>query len=112
MALSDLRPAERHRQIAAGFTDRVQGAERWDAPSPVAGWTSRDVMRHLVDWLPPFLAAGAGVEPPNGPSVDEDPVAAWREHCAWVQALLDDPRTPRRSLLNPHIGEVPLDQAI
>jgi uncharacterized protein (TIGR03086 family) len=112
MALSDLNPAERHRQIAATFTDRVRAAKQWDGPSPVAGWTARDVVRHLVEWLPSFLASGASVDLPTGPSVDDDPVAAWQAHCAGVQALLDDPGTPQRMLVNRHVGEVPLDQAI
>jgi uncharacterized protein (TIGR03086 family) len=70
------------------------------------------VVRHLVEWLPSFLAAGASVELPKGPSLDDDPVAAWQEHCAGVQALLDEPQTPQRLLVNRHIGEMPLDQAI
>jgi hypothetical protein len=56
MALSELRPAQRHRQIAAGFTSRVQGAKRWDAPSPVTDWTARDVVRHLVDEVVKLLS--------------------------------------------------------
>jgi uncharacterized protein (TIGR03086 family) len=112
MALYDLNPAERHRHIAATFTDRVRAAKRWDDPAPVAGWTARDVVRHLVEWLPSFLAAGASVELPHGPSADDDPVAAWQAHCDGVQALLDDPGTPQRILVNRHLGEVPLDQAI
>lgn len=47
MALSE-HPAERHRQIGGLFTDRVLGARDWDAPSPVAGWAARDVVRHLT----------------------------------------------------------------
>ncbi|WP_328471685.1 TIGR03086 family metal-binding protein [Actinoplanes sp. NBC_00393] len=112
MTLSDLSPAERHREIAATFTARVQGAANWDAPAPVAGWTARDVVRHLVEWLPGFLAAGSDVQLPKGPSVDEDPVEAWRVHQAAVQELLDDPGTPQRILVNQHIGEIPLDRAI
>ena len=112
MALSDLPPAERHRQIAAGFADRVRGTKQWDVPSPVAGWTARDVVRHLVKWLPAFLAAGSDVKLPAGPAVDDDPVAAWQHHSAGVQAVLDDPRAGQRLLVNRHIGEVPLDQAI
>ncbi|MEU8278549.1 maleylpyruvate isomerase N-terminal domain-containing protein [Microbispora bryophytorum] len=79
MALSDL-PAERHRQVAGLFAERVRGTRCWDAPSPVAGWTARDVVRHLTEWFPGFLASGAGVELPRGPSADEDPVAAWEVH--------------------------------
>ena len=112
MTLSSLSPAERHRQIAARFADRVRAAKNWDAPSPVADWTARDVVRHLVEWLPSFLAAGSTVELPSGPSVDDDPVAAWQTHCDGVQTVLDDPATPPRMLVNRHIGEVPLDQAI
>ncbi|WP_182880695.1 TIGR03086 family metal-binding protein [Microbispora sp. H10949] len=111
MTLSD-RPAERHRQIAGLFTDRVRGARSWDAPSPVAGWAARDVVRHLTGWLPGFLASGAGVELPHGPSVDEDPVAAWQVHCDGVQAVLDDPETAHRELANPHVGSLPLGAAI
>jgi len=112
MSLSELDPAARHRRIAGTFTDRVHGTQDWDAPSPVAEWKARDVVRHLVEWLPGFLAAGADVELPRGRSVDEDPVNAWQTHCSGVQALLDDPETPGRVLNNRHIGEVPLDQAI
>ena len=112
MTLSDLSPAERHRQIAATFTARVQGVADWDAPAPVAGWTARDVVRHLTEWFPSFLAAGSGIQLPVGPSVDDDPVGAWQAQCDAVQALLDDPATADLVLSNRHIGEVPLDRAI
>ncbi|MBB2744030.1 UNVERIFIED_ORG: uncharacterized protein (TIGR03086 family) [Microbispora rosea subsp. rosea] len=114
MTLSD-HPAERHRQVGRLFTERVRATRSWDAPSPVAGWTARDIVRHLTEWLPGFLSAGAGVDLPElseGPSVDEDPVGAWRVHCEAVQALLDDPATACRTLANPHTGALPLDQAI
>ena len=111
MALSE-HPAQRHRQIGGLFTERVLGARDWDAPSPVAGWAARDVVRHLTEWFPPFLSAGAGIQLPSGPAVDEDPVSAWRVHCEAVQALLDDPATGDRVLVNPHIGELPLDRAV
>jgi hypothetical protein len=102
MALFDLDPAERHRQIAAGFTDRVRGAKHWDAPAPVTGWTARDVVRHLVEWFPPFLAAGTSIELPHGPDVDEDPVAAWQtqwlrcRHC-WTTRKPHTDRLPTRT---------------
>ena len=109
MALSD-RPAERHRQVAGLFTERVRGTRSWDAPSPVPGWAARDVVRHLTEWFPAFLASGAGIDLPRGPSVDENPVAAWQVHCDGVQAVLDDPETANRELANPHIGRLPLDE--
>lgn len=104
--------ADRHRRYAGAFSDRVRGTADWDAPAPVAGWTARDVVRHLVDWFPGFLQGGAGVALPDGPSVEADPVGAWTSQCDAVQALLDDPATADQVLSNPHLGEVPLDQAI
>ncbi|XRQ14341.1 TIGR03086 family metal-binding protein, partial [Actinomadura welshii] len=106
------RPAERHRRIAGLFTERVRGTRSWDAPSPVPEWHARDVVRHLVEWFPGFLSAGAGIDLPRGPSVDDDPAGAWRVHADGVQAVLDDPRTAHRELSNPHIGTLPLDTAI
>lgn len=107
-------PADEHRNIAGAFTDRVRGVppSAWNNPAPCDGWVARDVVRHLVEWFPAFLKAGAGVELPKGPSVDGDPVAAWLVHSDGVQALLDDPATPGKVLANPHIGEVALDQAV
>ena len=109
--LSD-RPADRHRQIAGEFTDRIHGTRSWDVPSPVAGWAARDVVRHLTEWFPGFLASGAGIELAHGPSVDADPVAAWQVHCDAVQAVLDDPETAHRELTNQHVGRLPLAGAI
>ena len=111
MPVSD-RPAERHAQLAGLFTERVRGTREWDVPAPVPEWTARDVVRHLVEWLPAFLASGAQVDLPKGPSVDDDPVGAWQAHADAVQALLNDPGTADRKLTNPHIGSLPLDAAI
>jgi uncharacterized protein (TIGR03086 family) len=111
MALSE-QPAQRHREIGGTFTERVRGVSDWDVPSPVPAWTARDVVRHLVEWFPGFLAAGAGIKLAHGPSVDDDPVAAWQVHCDAVQEVLDDPETANRVLTNKHIGEIPLPQAI
>jgi len=106
--------ADEHRTIAGAFTERVHGVPpgAWDNPAPCEGWVARDVVRHLVDWCPAFLKAGAGVDLPKGPAVDEDPVAAWTVHSQGVQALLDDPATAGRVLSDRHVGEVPLDQAV
>jgi uncharacterized protein (TIGR03086 family) len=111
MTMSD-RPAQRHREIAGAFTERVLGTKDWDAQAPVDGWVARDVVRHLTDWFPAFLAGGTGIVLTRGPAVDDDPVGAWQVHADAVQALLDDPATADRVLTNPHIGQIPLDRAI
>jgi uncharacterized protein (TIGR03086 family) len=107
-------PAQQHREVAARFTSLVTQAPAgcWDDPSPVPEWRARDVVGHLVEWLRDFLAAGADVRLPDVPSAADDPVAAWQQHSAAVQALLDDPGTHERVLSNPHVGDVPLDQAV
>ena len=94
------------------FTERVRGTRSWDVPAPVDGWVARDVVRHLVEWLPAFLAGGSTVRLPALPSVDDDPAGAWQAHVDAVQALLDDPATAGLTLSNPHIGTFPVDRAI
>ncbi len=113
--VTDTDPASFHRSVAAGFTERVVGADRagaWGAPAPVEGWVARDVVRHLLEWFPGFLGSGTGIELPTGPSVDDDPVGAWRTRVDAVQALLDDPASAGRVLSNPHLGDVPLPEAV
>ena len=103
-------PAQRHADDAARFTELVESAsaDDWARSSPVAGWTALDVVRHLVEWSRGFLT-GAGIEL-SALDVAADPRAAWRQHVSDVQAVLDDPSG--RVLRNPHIGEMPVDEAI
>lgn len=107
-------PADEHRRIASSFTATVLGIPpaAWDNPAPPKGWVARDVVRHLVEWLPAFLQSSTGITLPTGPSVDDDPVGAWRTHCDAVQALLDDSTTAERTHDLPHLGTMVLGQAI
>jgi uncharacterized protein (TIGR03086 family) len=107
-------PAQEFREIGGRFGDVVAGvrADQWDDPSPVEEWAARDVVRHLVEWFPPFLAAGSDVHLPDGPSVDDDPAGAWDHLQREVQAILDDPSSADRVLSNRHIGDVALPQAV
>jgi uncharacterized protein (TIGR03086 family) len=106
--------AEDHRQVAGAFTATVEGVSpsTWDAPAPVEGWVARDVVRHLVEWLPAFLEGSIGIVLPAGPSVDDDPAGAWNAHSQSVQVLLDDPAAATREHDFPHIGRMALGQAI
>ncbi|WP_435772097.1 TIGR03086 family metal-binding protein [Nocardioides sp. SYSU DS0651] len=107
-------PAAEHRSIAGTFAERVRAVppDGWDSPAPVAGWTARDVVRHLVEWFPAFLADGSDLRLPPAPSVDDDPVAAWQAHSAAVQEVLDDPATAGRVLAHPRLPAQPLPEAI
>ena len=110
----DRDPAEEHRRIAAEFTATVEGADpaAWDHPAPPEGWVARDVVRHLVEWFPAFLAGSVGIDLPAGPSVDEDPAGAWRTQADAVQALLDDPAVAGAEHEFPHMGTMPLEQVV
>ncbi|MFE0749424.1 maleylpyruvate isomerase N-terminal domain-containing protein [Gordonia sp. NPDC058843] len=110
MALSGLDASPRHREVASGFAEAVDGVSDWDAPTPVDGWVARDVVAHLVDWFTGFLAAG-GVTLPDGPSVVDYPRGAWSQHAAAVQALLDSP-TAEDVFSHPMAGEHRLADAI
>ena len=107
-------PADEHRRIAAAFTLTVEGTAptAWDNPAPVEGWVARDVVGHLVEWFPAFLQGSTGIALPAGPSVDDDPVGAWRNQTDAVQALLDDPATAEHVHDLPHIGTMQLGQAV
>ncbi|QJU53180.1 TIGR03086 family metal-binding protein [Herbiconiux sp. KACC 21604] len=106
--------ADRHRAVAGRFAELAAAVPDggWDAPAPVEGWVARDVVRHLVTWLPALVAGGSEVRLPEGPSVDADPAEAWRVHAANVQAVLDDPVASAAPFSNPHIGELQLGEAI
>ncbi len=107
-------PAEEHRRTTAEFTATVVGVaqEAWDRPAPVEGWVARDVVRHLTEWLPAFLEGSTGIALPAGPSVDDDPVGAWRSQVDGVQALLDDPAIADQEHDLAHIGRMTVASAI
>jgi uncharacterized protein (TIGR03086 family) len=107
-------PSHEHRVVTAAFTALVLGAppESWDNPSPVAAWRARDVVGHLVEWLPQLLEGGSAVRLPATPTAAEDPVGAWLAHTAAVQAVLDDPAMVDLTLTNPHLGTLPVADAI
>ena len=68
-------PADRHAAVAGDFGRLVARTPDWSAPSPVDGWTARDVVRHLLEWLPGLLESGAGIR--LAPvDVDAGPAAA------------------------------------
>jgi uncharacterized protein (TIGR03086 family) len=105
--------AERFRRVAARFTQRVREvpADAWDRPAPPEGWVARDVVRHMVEWMPSMLSA-AGIELAPGPSVDEDPVGAWTSLADSLQSLLDDPEiAPQEFEMGP-MGTQTVEHAI
>jgi uncharacterized protein (TIGR03086 family) len=91
--------SERYRRVAAQFSQRVEAVpdSAWDNPAPCKVWVARDVVRHLVEWLPAFFFGPWGIALPPRPSVDEDPVAAWQAVDHAIQSALDDPAVAGRA---------------
>jgi uncharacterized protein (TIGR03086 family) len=104
---------QRWRQLADDFRRRVDGvpAERWDDPAPCAGWVARDVVRHVVEWMPALYLGAVDRPLPAGPSVDDDPAGAWRAADAAIRELLEDPATARRPTTT-RAGEMPLEDLV
>jgi uncharacterized protein (TIGR03086 family) len=95
--------ADRFRRVAEGMTERVAAVPpgRWDDPAPCEGWVARDVVEHLVEWLPGFYFGTFAVPQPTLPSTDDDPVAAWAELRDAMQAAIDDPDVAFRTAESP-----------
>jgi uncharacterized protein (TIGR03086 family) len=106
--------SERYRRVSEAMTRRVEAVpdDAWHDPSPCAGWDARDVVRHMVGWMPELLAAGAGVQLPACPSVDDDPVAAWTCLTSGIQGLLDDPQIAAARFSHPQAGDHSVEDAI
>ena len=104
--------AERYAKVAAQFTARVEAVPpgAWERPAPCDGWVARDIIRHLVEWIPGFLAGAAGVDLPAGPSVDDDPVKAWAALDAGLRGLLADPAATRE--YDMPMGRMSLERAV
>jgi uncharacterized protein (TIGR03086 family) len=104
--------SERYRKVAARFTDRVRAVPdaAWDNPSPCEGWAARDVVGHVVTSTGFFLGR-AGIELPEGPSVDDDPLGAWERACDAMQSALDSPETASHEYETP-MGRATLEQTV
>src|SRR6187399_1670361 len=102
--------ATRFARFAGAFTDRVEGVPpgAWENPAPCEGWVARDVVRHMVEWMPGMLETGTGIRLPTGPSVDDDPLGAWLALSDGIQAVLDDPDLESKSFSHPMAGDHPL----
>jgi uncharacterized protein (TIGR03086 family) len=106
--------AERYGRVAGRFTKRANEVPEaaWELPAPCDGWVARDVVRHMVEWMPAFLSSAGGPPLPQGPSVDEDPAGAWATLNGGIQALLDDPGASATEISHPQAGTHRLEDAI
>jgi uncharacterized protein (TIGR03086 family) len=90
--------SERYRLLARAVADRIRAVpdERWSNQSPCPAWTSRDLVRHLVQTQGMF-AGFVGLAVEAGPDVDIDPSGAWAAASGSMQRFLDDPEIAART---------------
>jgi uncharacterized protein (TIGR03086 family) len=118
-ASSDTTPAGTFRRVAAGFSTVVEavaeaaaaGDDAWANPAPCEGWAARDVVRHLVSWIPAMFAQ-TGVVAPADDLVDRDPAAAWAHVRDEIQGLLDDAYRSTRDIEFGPAGTHPVSTAV
>ena len=105
--------ADRYRRVAAGFTERARHVtpDAWERAAPCEGWVARDVVRHLVEWVPAFFQAAGGPDLPSG-SVDDDPAGAWSALTDAIQRALDDSAASSATIAHPRAGTHRFDDAI
>src|SRR6478672_5590218 len=104
--------AGRFRDVAGTFTETAQRVpdDAWDNPAPCQGWVARDVVGHLVEWVPGFFDR-FDVDFAPAATVRADPVLAWTSVCDGIQAALDDPQTAAREADGP-MGRRSLEQMV
>ena len=105
--------SERYHRVAGEFTQRVRAvpAGAWDNPSPCDGWVARDIVGHLVEWLPAFFFGTWEIECAPIPAVTDDPVGAWEAVNDAIERALADPGVAERERDN-HMGRTTFAQTI
>ena len=81
--------------------------DQWSAPTPCTDWTVRQLVDHLIGMNRVFAALLADEPPPPRPAADhieDDPVGAYRESAARLQAAFDQPGVLERTYRGP-LGE-------
>ncbi|WP_186627255.1 TIGR03086 family metal-binding protein [Rhodococcus sp. BP22] len=104
--------ADRYRRLAGILTQRIEAVppDKWNIASTCAGWSIRDVVKHLIETEKGALEP-VGLSIPDGPSVDDDPAAAWAHTRDSMQDILDDPARANLEY-DGHFGKTDLASSI
>ena len=108
--------ADRYRRRADAFEHKVAAVRlgQWSNQSPCEDWKARDVVSHIVDMHGVMLRPlGRRLSP--APSVEDDPMGAFRSARADVEAALVDPElagTPFDGPTGPTTFEQQIDRVI
>ena len=84
--------SERYGRLADAFAAKIAlvPEARWSDPSPCAGWTALDVVKHVISTQGMFVGF-VGREIGDLPDPVDDPLAAWNVARSVVQRDLEDP---------------------
>lgn len=110
--MTALDAAGRHRRYSAQFAALVASTSDWEAPSPVEGWTARDVVTHLTTWFPAFVHGGSPYGWTPRVSAASSPQDAWAEQSRAVQLILDDPAQAESTFSHPQLPPCSLSEAV
>lgn len=97
--------SERFRRVNDAFVACINAVpdDAWDNPAPCDGWVARDVVDHLVEWVPDMLARG---------DVEFRAPGDWPSVAADIQRALDDPAIANHKFDVGPPGEMTVEQAV
>ena len=104
--------AERYRRHADAFERKIAAVrpDQWSNPSPCTAWNARDVVVHIVD-MHGVMLRPLGRQLSAAPSVEDDPLGAFKAARADVEAVLDDPELAGLECDTPN-GRMTVEQQI
>ncbi len=104
--------AARYRKLADIFERKIAAvrADQWGNQSPCTDWKARDVVRHIV-FMHGIMLQPLGRALTAAPTVDKDPLAAFRAARADVAAALADPALSAQEA-GGHFGTMTVEQMI
>ncbi len=105
------RVLDRWTRVSRTFSDVVDHVDEdgWSRPAPCEGWVARDVVEHLVTWVPSVLAA-SGIT--FADSAATDPSGRWHAFADTITAALRDPALAATEFDAGPPGRLRLDTAI
>ncbi|MER6995672.1 TIGR03086 family metal-binding protein [Streptomyces sp. NPDC000410] len=104
---TDDRLLDRHAEALALFTDRVHAvrADQWDAPTPCAEWSVRDLVNHVTVeqlWVPPLVGEGRTIadvgDAFDGDVLGDHPAVTWDRAASAAKAAFNEPGALERTV--------------
>ncbi|MEV0263546.1 TIGR03086 family metal-binding protein [Streptomyces sp. NPDC050617] len=97
----------RHAEALDLFTERLGAVrpDQWDAPTPCAEWTVRDLVNHLTVeqlWVPSLVREGSSTDARgdafDGDQLGDDPATTWVRAASAARAAFSEPNALERTV--------------